>query len=325
MMNTKSGAQRAADASPAAPSRLPKVLILLATYNGAPWLREQFESILAQRNVDVRVLVGDDRSTDDTLALLDEWRADPRVAVHAWDNSSGSAGANFRRLYAAADLAGIDYVALADQDDIWGSGKLDAAIAALGRGQANGYSCAVRAFWPDGRQKVLKQHAGIRAADFLFEGAGQGCTFVVTAALFQRVQLICREAPQLVGALHYHDWLIYLLDRAWHGRWVFDRADYMLYRQHGGNEIGARGGLAPVLHRLGKIRNGWYLGQVRAALAVYTHAGGSDPIVRSLGALLDAAPSLRRNLGLMVWVARHGRRSVTDRCILAISALAGWI
>lgn len=323
-MTTTSGAQSAAGPAQGA-ARLPQVLVLLATFNGAPWLREQLESVLAQQRVEVRVLVGDDMSSDGTLGLLDEWRDDRRITVCAWDSSSGSAGGNFRRLYAAADLNGIDYVALADQDDIWLSGKLAAAIAALGRNKANGYSCAVRAFWPDGRQKVLAQHAGIRSADFLFEGAGQGCTFVVTAALFQRLQRLCREVPHMVASLHYHDWLIYLLDRAWDGRWVFDSADYMLYRQHGGNEIGARGGLAPVLHRLGKIRNGWYLGQVRAALAIYVQAGGSDPVPRSLAALLDAAPSLRRNLGLMVWVTRHGRRSVTDRCILALSALAGWI
>lgn len=304
----------------------PKMIVLLATYNGEHWLREQLDSILAQEGVEIEVLIGDDASTDGTRRLLDEgWRDDPRVRVLTWDKASGSAGANFRRLYAQVDLSDVDYVALADQDDIWMPRKLLSAVEALNRSGADGYSGAVRAFWPNGNEKVLAQNANVRSADILFEGAGQGCTFVVTVELFRRVQALCRRAPQAVGALHYHDWLIYLLNRAWGGNWYFDPAPCMRYRQHGGNEIGARGGLGAVTRRLAMIRNGWYAKQVKAAVDIYRLADGNAPAPLAVGAVLDAAPSPLRNVRLLALCLRSGRRSLADRCVLALAALLGWL
>ena len=314
-----------AGAGPSPAATLPTVLVLLASYNGAAWLPEQLASILDQRDVAVRVLIGDDRSKDNTLALLaDTWANDARVTVRAWDSASGSAGGNFRRLYVQADLQGVDFVALADQDDVWLPSKLAAAVGALNDSQASGYSCAVRAFWPDGREKTLAQNPRIRAADFLFEGAGQGCSFVLSAPLFARVQALCIAAPDLVSALHYHDWLIYLLARAWGETWYFDPQPGMRYRQHANNEIGARGGAGAVMRRIGMIRNGWYRKQVKAAIAIYRFAGGAHAVPFAISALMQHPTSLGR-VRLMACVLRHGRRSQADRAILALAALAGWI
>ena len=46
---------------------LPKILILLASYNGGRWIRAQIKSILAQQGVEVQLLIRDDGSTDTTL------------------------------------------------------------------------------------------------------------------------------------------------------------------------------------------------------------------------------------------------------------------
>src|SRR6185437_14487000 len=45
----------------------PRVLVLLASYNGARWIGRQIESILAQEAVDVRIVIADDGSSDGTL------------------------------------------------------------------------------------------------------------------------------------------------------------------------------------------------------------------------------------------------------------------
>lgn len=303
----------------------PRILILLATYNGEPWLREQVESILAQEGVEVCIDIGDDVSKDGTRALIESaWGQDPRVRLHAWPRGSGSAGANFRRLYRQVDLEGFDFVALADQDDIWLPGKLAAAVEALERTGAQGYSCAVQAFWPDGRERVLDQQPQMRAADFLFEGAGQGCTFVVRAALFARVRQFCIDQAEATEALHYHDWLIYLLARAWGLAWHFDARAWMRYRQHGGNEIGSRGSLSAVQRRLAMIRDGWFARQIVAAARLYRLAGGADPVACTLA---DKADGTRRpsRLGLALDMLRHGRRRAADRWVLAGSVLAGWV
>lgn len=303
-----------------------RVLVLMATYNGVQWVREQLDSILAQEGVDVSVMVGDDFSDDGTLTVIQHsYAEDARVQVCPRKNQSGSAGANFLSLYVQANLDEFSYVALADQDDIWLPNKLATAITALSFHNAQGYSAAVEAFWPSGRTKVLSQRSIQRSADFLFEGAGQGCTFVVTAVLFRRIQSLCRDSPVAVASLHYHDWLIYLLNRAWGGTWYFDAKPCMRYRQHGGNEIGARGGLGAITRRLEMIRNGWYLRQVKAAINLYQLAGGQHPIPLQIEKLMNSPPSLIRNLKLMILFLKHGRRSFMDRSVLSAAAVVGWL
>jgi rhamnosyltransferase len=308
-------------------ARRPRVLVLLATYNGEPWLREQIDSILAQQDVEVHLEIGDDVSRDGTRALIaSAWGNDPRVRLQPWSEGSGSAGANFRRLYRHVDPTGFDFVALADQDDVWLPGKLAAAVEVLQRTQAQGYSCAVQAFWPDGRQQVLGQQAQVRAADCLFEGAGQGCTFVLRVALFERVRQFCIDQAEATEALHYHDWLIYLLARAWRAPWHFDPRPWMRYRQHGGNEIGSRGSLTAVRRRLAMIRDGWFARQIVAAARLYRLAGGDDAAACALAEQAVSPPrGLRARLALAGQTLRHGRRRTADRWVLAVSVLAGWV
>ena len=308
---------------------MPSVALLVATYNGRQWLPAQIESILAQRGVRLTLNVADDASTDGTWSWLESalgGRPGVRLVQHA--RSSGSAGANFRSLYATADIADAEYVALADQDDIWKPDRLRQAIDVLSSRRASGYSSAVEAFWPDGRKRVLKQSAHQRRADFLFEGAGQGCTFVLRAAFFQRIRRFCNEHPAAVAELHYHDWLVYLLARAWNEPWVFDPCPTLRYRQHGSNEIGARSGWRAVERRLRLVRDGWYRRQVVAASRLCMTAGSADPIAASLARMLLKPPGGRsafERMRLARALLESGRRRAGDRLMLAWAAGAGWL
>ena len=49
-----------------------KVQVLLSTYNGEKYLKEQIESILKQKEVDIHLLVRDDGSSDSTIKILEE-------------------------------------------------------------------------------------------------------------------------------------------------------------------------------------------------------------------------------------------------------------
>ena len=50
-----------------------KVVVLMSTYNGARYLREQVNSVLSQKDVKVQLIVRDDGSTDETISILDEF------------------------------------------------------------------------------------------------------------------------------------------------------------------------------------------------------------------------------------------------------------
>lgn len=311
---------------PATPTGKPRVLVLMATYNAGHWLAEQLNSILSQDGVDVHVLIGDDCSKDGTRQLIRfNWEGNSRVVLKEWETPSGSAGANFRRLYRHADASNYDFVALADQDDVWLPKKLITAVQALTRHHAAGYSCSVESFWPDGREKVVKQCGIVRNADFLFEGAGQGCTFVFTQALFVKLQQFCHQRAEMADAMHYHDWLVYLLARVSGATWYFDERPYMRYRQHGGNEIGSRGNVSAIKKRLELIENGWYRNQVDAALRIVAHVSSMPDSLVGFDRIFRSPPSVKRRIYVAWFLFVHGRRRMSDRGVLAMTALLGWI
>ncbi|MCP1121497.1 glycosyltransferase [Robbsia andropogonis] len=131
-----------------------RVLVLLASFNGALWLEEQLRSLTEQLNVDIDVLISDDGSSDKTIDIIRNYEF-YGTNVHLLENvvPSGSAGQNFINLIKRADSSGYGYVALADQDDVWLNDKIASAISILGSEGAAAYSSSVTAFWSDGRKK----------------------------------------------------------------------------------------------------------------------------------------------------------------------------
>lgn len=305
----------------------PRILVLMATFNGTPWIRDQVLSIAAQRDVAATLAVCDDDSVDGTLSEVRAAAGDIlRVEVIRSNQPGGSAAKNFFRLIAAVDPEDYDFVALADQDDLWDFYKLARAAARLDASNAVGYSAAVRAFWPDGRKALLLQCPTPTLADYVFEGAGQGCTFVMRASYFEELQEVLARHRAALHLLHYHDWSIYALSRSMGRQWLFDDWACMQYRQHAGNDTGARSDTGGMRKRLALIRSGWYSTQTRAIARLCVSAsGGSAPGAVRYLCKLDAPRNWRGRLALCAFVLRHGRRRRLDRLVLAWAALAGYL
>lgn len=97
-----------------------KVIVLLSTYNGGKYLSEQLDSLVAQKGVDVGILVRDDGSTDTTLSILDEWQ---EKGLLSWYRSGNiGPGKSFMDLLKRAPSGA--YYAFCDQDDVWLPEKL---------------------------------------------------------------------------------------------------------------------------------------------------------------------------------------------------------
>jgi rhamnosyltransferase len=299
--------------------------VLLAAANGTPWIREQMESILAQSGVDLRIAIRDDASTDGTHRELDRFRGDKRVKIDTATVASGSAARNFLNLIAANPAAAFDLVAFADQDDVWHSDKLYRASQMLIATNSAGYSSATLAVWESGRELIVKPSGPPTSSDFLFEGAGQGCTFVLTSAFYERVRHFITKHRGLADHVHYHDWLIYALARSWGLHWSFDTRPSMRYRQHEHNDTGARGTLAGLLKRAALIRRGWYRDQLHAIAAACAAAAPANTAVRAWHGQLSRARSWERRMQITRFCMRGGRRRTRDKVIAILAALAGWI
>lgn len=243
----------------AAVSRMPRVCVLLATHNAAQWLEQQLTSIFAQQGVAASVIASDDGSTDGTRAMLSDWTDRERlVTLPATVQRFGNANRNFLRLITEADVDDAEYVALSDHDDIWYPWKLERAVACLRTRKLDAYSSDVTAFWPDGRERLLRKSGPMRLYDYLFESAGPGCTFVLRRRVFDELRAWLLQRLDQVRSAKVHDWLIYAYARSHGWRWHIDARSTMRYRQHGGNEQGANVGWQALRARWQSIVNGDY-------------------------------------------------------------------
>lgn len=102
------------------------ISVCMATYNGGKFIGEQLESILSQLPPDAEIVIADDGSTDDTLAVVKSI-GDARLRVLPAEKHLGVIY-NFERALQASEG---EIIFLADQDDIWLPGKVEKVLAAL--------------------------------------------------------------------------------------------------------------------------------------------------------------------------------------------------
>lgn len=113
-----------------------KLSIALCTYNGERYLHEQLESYLAQTRLPDELIVCDDGSTDDTVAILEAFAAQAPFFVQIYRNEQNLGVAkNFEK---AISLCTGDVIAISDQDDIWLTTKLESFLGIFERNPSIG-------------------------------------------------------------------------------------------------------------------------------------------------------------------------------------------
>jgi glycosyltransferase involved in cell wall biosynthesis len=211
-----------------------KIQILLATYNGERYLREQLDSFLALDNYEqVKVLVRDDGSTDGTLQILAEYKERHGFEIIKGENI-GIVACIFE-LFRRSDPA-CEYFATSDQDDVWLPDKLSAGIGALKQLPADApllYGSATQPTTADLRP-IGKPYAPPRGVSF--------CNAMVQNVILGHTQILNRPLIDLLqqGAaenVNLIDWWVHIVAEGT-GYVVFDKQSRVLYRQHGGNAIG---------------------------------------------------------------------------------------
>ena len=240
-----------------------KVLVLLAAYNGEQFIAQQIQTILNQTHKPDKILINIDLSTDKTVAIAEDYATKfSEIEILSSHKRFGSAAANFIHLLLNTDLSNVDYIALADQDDLWNEEKLDKAIQKLDHGY-DGYSSNVVAFWESGQKKIIEKNQPQKKFDYFFESAGPGCTFVISKKLAIDLQKFLKNNQNQISHMkQYHDWLIYAFARTNNYRWLIDGYTSMQYRQHALNDFGAHVGFSGFLARVKRVLKGEGFDQV---------------------------------------------------------------
>lgn len=230
-------------------SASPPAFIALGTCNGARFLCEFAASVRNQSYTDWRMLVRDDASSDATVAQLREIAHEEKrwVVLREAPARSGPAK-NFATLLQSACDLGAEYVFLADQDDVWLPDKIARQMDLIRRAEAaapSGTSILVYSDLAvvDARLRTIHRsffrHAGLYRhrrqplKTLLAHNFVPGCSVLMNRPLLEL-------AVPFPSSIPVHDWWIALCAAAT-GQLAFLAEPTVLYRQHGGNAVGACG------------------------------------------------------------------------------------
>jgi glycosyltransferase involved in cell wall biosynthesis len=216
------------------------VSIVMATYNGEKFLRQQMDSILGQTYQHFELIVVDDASTDNTLAILNEYASlDNRIHVFPAEKNLGLI-ANFER---GLGLVKSEYIALSDQDDIFRMDKIDLLKAELGKhpdcdlvisdlSLIDEDSAEISpSMWL--HQKMKPQH-GKPFRRLLCDNFATGCSM-----MFRRRLL--NIALPFPPECYVHDWWLAVVAASFRaGGICLVNESLTAYRQHRANVIGAK-------------------------------------------------------------------------------------
>ena len=208
------------------------VSVVMATFNGDKFLREQIESILSQSYSPIELIVFDDCSTDRSFEILEEYQN--RGLLSAYRNPSNLGYVkNFEK---AIQKANGEYIALADQDDVWFPSKIEILVQEIGSNLLihsdasliNELGDEIASSFEDFASKMTVPDSFSEA---VLNGAVTGCT-----CLFKKELL--ETALPFPDGLYIHDkWLGVL---AFHqGGIKYIKKPLIAYRQHYQNSIGA--------------------------------------------------------------------------------------
>lgn len=261
-------------------SSRPRVAVLLATYNGAAALQAQLDSIANQTRQPALLLVSDDRSRDESCEIVRGFaKAHPEIKVDLQTGPCMGAAQNFLSLLRRVPRD-IDFAALSDQDDVWLPDKLKLGLRAIMSAEeaAQGRTGPKASLLYCGRSWECDADLGNRR---LSRGARRPASF--RHALVQNVAGgntmmlnrpaldLCRVASLEARKLVVHDWWLYQIITGAGGRVIFDDTPLLLYRQHGGNLIGANRGLEAKKKRLSMLFSGrfrrWNTVNIKALMA----------------------------------------------------------
>ncbi|MET3597478.1 glycosyltransferase involved in cell wall biosynthesis [Mesorhizobium shonense] len=241
--------------------------VLMGTKDGAAFIVEQLESLLAQSWAHVDLWVSDDGSTDATAAILEAWRSRwNKGCLTVVEGPRKGFAANFRSMIIDPRIS-ADYYAFCDQDDVWEPDRLESAVR-----------------WMEGQDVQTPLLFCSRTATISEDGVSAGYSPLFRRppsfpnALVQSIaggntMLFNRVARDLLAKASArtefvsHDWWAYLIVTAAGGKVRYEPRPLVRYRQHGANLVGANVSWKARLSRLRRLLKGQFATWTEANLA----------------------------------------------------------
>ena len=219
-----------------------KVAILMASFDGEKYIKEQIDSILNQTYKNIDIYISDDNSTDNTINIIKEY-VNNNNNIKYLQNDCENSGAknNFANVFDKVN--GYDYYMFCDQDDFWYENKVEHIIEKAKELEKNEEfiliynDLCITDSKLEVKEKSLinKEHKYLPKSKvfnhFLVQAYFPGCAMTFNDKLKQKVKNIADCAEM-------HDWWVALI-AAYYGNIFFLNEPLQLYRQHENNVVGS--------------------------------------------------------------------------------------
>lgn len=269
-----------------------KVCIFLSTYNGEKYIKQQLDSLLSQENVDIKILIRDDQSTDNTIIILKEYEKRYPNNISLFLGKNVGCEESFFELLSYGETS--DYYAFCDQDDIWDSRKCIKEIALIENERVPALVACNLMVCDEAMNKMGKvynlkfttKYKKLNQQDVLF--SFHGCTLLWNRQLQSYI-----EANKVKFEVAHDVWLCVLSNVL--GKSFYLDEPLVMYRQHGDNVSGFG------LNFIDKIKNriNLYLGEGhprRDVLAKEILEMFNDVLVEQKREQLEEIATYKKNL-----------------------------
>ena len=222
-----------------------RIAILMATYNGEKYIREQIESLLMQSFLEWDLFIHDDGSTDNTVGIIREYANKYSHKIHIIDGSAtGGAKNNFFYLMRSVEAP---YIMFCDQDDVWFKDKIEKTYKQMIEMEGKkGKNTPILVFTDlqvaDQNLSIIANRMSvsqqlnpdkIQFKDILLQNVITGCTVMINQ--------FCRDKSLStfnIDNIIMHDWWCSLV-AAYFGTISFVNEPLLSYRQHESNSVGS--------------------------------------------------------------------------------------
>lgn len=182
-----------------------KVAVIMSTYNGEKFIKEQLDSILNQTYKNIEIIVRDDGSKDNTVLIVKEYmKKHSNIILHEGENLGF-----IKSFFELLKLAEADYYSYADQDDVWMENKIELAVNSLNTLDNEKPNMVFgNSDYYDENMKFIGKGPKNKKVSFLkalFSCCGQGMTMTVNK---KTRDMIIEDTPK---TCFFHDWWTYLI------------------------------------------------------------------------------------------------------------------
>ncbi len=240
-----------------------KISILLSSYNGEKYLKEQLDSLFAQTYKNFEIIVRDDGSTDKTKYILNEYEKNYPNKVQIIEDGIGNLGSSKSFMKLLEYSSDCEYVMFCDQDDVWLPEKIEMSINKIKELEVESnknipllvftdltvvdekLNIINKSYW--NYQKLIPSITN-DWKKLLSQNVITGCTIIMN----KKAKEVC--LPFTLEMMIHDQWIGVNVSK--YGKIGYLNEQTILYRQHGNNVEGAHNyGIKYVLNKLMKLQN----------------------------------------------------------------------